>query len=130
MCTANILFVPDASNSPDERTNFSVVPSEHTAALTVLCRDGGVASRLEPRGFASLEHLAKLTLDGCRLEEIPDGAFWGLTKLRTLKVCTVKAKLTNAFETTSISIADSDKEWVPPEGVEQCLPGTRVFGGA
>ncbi len=76
-----------AINSADEKTDFAVIPSSHTTALTVRCRDS-VLSRLDPDGFRSLVHLRKLTLDGCSLREIPARAFWGLKNLRSLTVRT------------------------------------------
>ncbi len=74
-----------AINSAREQTNFSVVPSEHTYGLTVKCLDPA-PGRLEPAGFAGLRHLRKLRLEGCHLSDLPDRAFWGLDKLRSLKV--------------------------------------------
>ena len=74
-----------AINSAREQTNFSVVPSEHTYGLTVKCLDPA-PGRLEPAGFAGLRHLRKLRLEGCHLSDLPDRAFWGLDKLRNLKV--------------------------------------------
>jgi hypothetical protein len=55
-----------AINSVDEKTNFSVIPSEHTLALTVKCREPTL-SQLEADGFRSLKHLKRLTIDGCNL---------------------------------------------------------------
>lgn len=79
-----------AINSAEEKTNFSVVPSEHTLSLTVRCREPSL-SRLEADGFRSLQHLKKLTLDGCHLRAIPPRAFYGLDKLRSLTVKTRNA---------------------------------------
>ena len=39
-----------AINSEYEATNFSVIPGEHTAGLTVRCSDTLAASHLEPQG--------------------------------------------------------------------------------
>ena len=36
-------------------------------------------------------HLRKLVLDGCHLREIPERAFWGLRKLRSLTITTRNA---------------------------------------
>jgi hypothetical protein len=83
-----------AINSAEEKTDFSVIPSAHTVALTVKCRDS-VLSRLEADGFRSLAHVRKLTLDGCHLREIPSRAFWGLTKLRSLTIKTRNAGVLN-----------------------------------
>ena len=79
-----------AINSADEKTNFSVVPHEHTLGLTVRCRQSALSS-LEPDGFRSLKHLKKLTLDGCHLRSLPGRAFRGLEQLRSLTVKTRNA---------------------------------------
>ena len=79
-----------AINSIDEKTNFSVVPSDHTLSLTVKCREPTL-SQLEADGFRSLRHLKRLVLDGCNLKLIPSRAFWGLDKLESLTVWTRQA---------------------------------------
>jgi Leucine-rich repeat (LRR) protein len=79
-----------AINSADEKTNFSVVPADHTLSLTVKCRDPTL-SQLEADGLRSLSHLKSLTLDGCHLRSIPARAFWGLTNLVSLTVLTRNA---------------------------------------
>ena len=75
-----------AINSDAERTNFSVIPAEHTVSLTVTCADDVVPSQLEPEGFRSLVWLEELGLERCNLDLLPPRAFVGLTRLRTLKV--------------------------------------------
>ena len=94
-----------AINSADERTNFSVVPSEHTLALTVRCRDSTL-SQLEAEGFKSLRHLKRLTLDGCHLRSIPARAFWGLTKLRTLSIKTRNAGVLSISSDAFLGLED------------------------
>ena len=79
-----------AINSDAEKTNFSVLPSEHTKSLTVKCRDP-ILSQLEADGLRSLRHLKSLTLDGCHLRSIPSRAFGGLTNLVSLTVVTRNA---------------------------------------
>ena len=79
-----------AINSDAEKTNFSVLPSEHTKSLTVKCRDP-ILSQLEADGLRSLRHLKSLTLDGCHLRSIPSRAFRGLTNLVSLTVVTRNA---------------------------------------
>jgi hypothetical protein len=74
-----------AINSEAERTNFSVIPAEHTVSLTVRCADDVARSTLEPNGFRSLVWLEELGLEQCNLDLIPPRAFVGLTRLRTLK---------------------------------------------
>lgn len=75
-----------AINSDSEKTNFSVVPAEHTVSLTVRCTDKSSVSYLEPRGFRSLVWLEELALEDCNLDSIPDRAFQGLTKLKSLTI--------------------------------------------
>ena len=75
-----------AINSQAEKTNFSMVPAQHTASLTVRCTDKISVSYLEPRGFRSLVWLEELSIEDCNLETIPDRAFQGLTKLRSLSI--------------------------------------------
>ena len=53
----------NAINSDLEKTNFSVIPSDLTRKLTVVCaNDFYRVSRLEPASFASLTQLRELTL--------------------------------------------------------------------
>ena len=75
-----------AINSHAERTNFSVIPAEHTVALTVVCTDTVSVSRLEPNSFRSLVWLEELNILDCNFQEIPDRAFLGLTRLRSLNI--------------------------------------------
>jgi hypothetical protein len=75
-----------AINSQAERTNFGVIPSELTVGLTVRCSDGQSLSELDPEGFRSLVWLEELQLRDCRLDRIPDRAFLGLTRLKSLTV--------------------------------------------
>ena len=79
-----------AINSAEEKTNFSVLPSQHTKSLTVRCREPTL-SQLEENGLAHLNHLEKLTLDNCHFRSIPSRAFWGLTTLKSLKIQTRNA---------------------------------------
>jgi hypothetical protein len=57
-----------AINSNMEKTNFSVIPSDLTRKLTVVCSDTMAISRLEPRSFATLNNLEELIIDGCLFE--------------------------------------------------------------
>lgn len=75
-----------AINSQAERTNFGVIPSELTVGLTVRCSDGQSLSELDPEGFRSLVWLEELQLRDCRIDRIPDRAFLGLTRLKSLTV--------------------------------------------
>jgi len=70
-------------NSKLERTNFSVIPSESTRGLQILCEENSLG-RLEPDGFSSLALLEELEIRNCALESIPARAFNGLPSLRRL----------------------------------------------
>ena len=74
-------------NSRLERTNFSVIPSESTRGLRILCTEPHLGS-LEPSGFSSLNLLEDLVIDGCALESVPSDAFQGLVSLKRLTVST------------------------------------------
>ena len=75
-----------AINSHAERTNFSVIPADHTVALTVICTDTLSVSQLEPNSFRSLVWLEELSIIDCNFQEIPDRVFLGLTRLRSLNI--------------------------------------------
>ena len=75
-----------AINSDAEKTNFSVIPAEHTLSLTVKCSDKTSRSQLEPRGFRSLLWLEELSIKNCNIDRIPDRAFLGLTRLKSLNI--------------------------------------------
>jgi Leucine-rich repeat (LRR) protein len=94
-----------AINSANEKTNFSVVPNDHTLSLTVKCRDSALSS-LDPMGFISLKHLKRLTLEGCHLRAIPAQAFFGLTKLRTLNIKTRNAGVLSVSSDAFLGLED------------------------
>ena len=75
-----------AINSHAERTNFSVIPADHTVALTVICTDTISVSQLEPNSFRSLVWLEELSIIDCNFQEIPDRVFLGLTRLKSLNI--------------------------------------------
>ena len=87
-----------AINSAAEKTNFSVIPADHTLGLTVKCSDVGYHSKLEPEGFKSLVWLEELAIVGCRIDKIPDNAFLGLTRLKGL---TIKSESAGVLSLTS-----------------------------
>ena len=74
-------------NSRLERTNFSVIPSEATRGLKIVCTEPHLGS-LEPAGFSSLHLLEELVIEGCALDTLPSDAFRGLVSLRRLAVST------------------------------------------
>ena len=79
-----------AINSNQEKTNFSVIPSQLTRKLTVVCRDSLAISRLEPRSFSTLTSLEELTIDGCLFEHFPALVFEGLERLKKLTINTAR----------------------------------------
>ena len=77
-----------AINSAEEKTNFSVIPSQHTIKLTVICQHSQIISNLEADGFRSLQHLRHLVIQQCNFQSIPPRSFWGLTDLESLSIKT------------------------------------------
>lgn len=76
-------------NSEFDNTNFSVIPSEHTVGLHVLCDDGIMAkSNLKPQSFAHLTRLQELSVQYCKLSKFNKEVLDGLDHLRNLTVRT------------------------------------------
>ena len=76
-------------NSEFDTTNFSVIPSEHTASLSILCDDEIMAkSKLEPKCFTHLLRLKELTLEYCKFAKFNQEVLDGLTDLRNLTLRT------------------------------------------
>ena len=75
-------------NSRLERTNFSVIPSDSTVGLKIVCTEDYVGS-LESAGFSSLDQLQELVIENCALQHIAADAFLGLASLRSLSVSSV-----------------------------------------
>uniref|UniRef100_A0A0P5S831 Toll receptor 13 n=1 Tax=Daphnia magna TaxID=35525 RepID=A0A0P5S831_9CRUS len=74
-------------NSQFDQTNFSVVPREHTASLTIECSDSLLyQSFLHPHSFSHLHHLRQLAIDYCKLGQLARGVFHGLRDLRSLAI--------------------------------------------
>uniref|UniRef100_A0A1B0F9C3 TIR domain-containing protein n=1 Tax=Glossina morsitans morsitans TaxID=37546 RepID=A0A1B0F9C3_GLOMM len=85
MLTCNLRTV----NSEFDTTNFSVIPSEHTVGLHVLCNDEIMAkSSLEPQSFAHLQRLQQLSIQYCKLSKFNQHVLDGLSQLRNLTVRT------------------------------------------
>uniref|UniRef100_A0A1I8PD85 TIR domain-containing protein n=1 Tax=Stomoxys calcitrans TaxID=35570 RepID=A0A1I8PD85_STOCA len=85
MLTCNLRTV----NSEFDTTNFSVIPSEHTVGLHVLCNDEIMAkSSLEPQSFAHLQRLQELSIKYCKLSKFNRNVLDGLSQLRNLTVRT------------------------------------------
>lgn len=76
-------------NSEFDTTNFSVIPSEHTISLTILCNDTIMAkSALEPKSFQHLVRLRDLTIDHCKFAKFGQDVMVGLNDLRNLTIRT------------------------------------------
>ncbi|KAM7354955.1 toll-like receptor 6 [Cochliomyia hominivorax] len=85
MLTCNLRTV----NSEFDTTNFSVIPSEHTVGLHVLCNDEIMAkSSLEPQSFAHLQRLQELSVQFCKLSKFNRHVLDGLNNLRNLTIRT------------------------------------------
>ena len=87
-----------AINSAEEKTNFSVIPSQHTTKLTVICQQSQIISNLEADGFRSLQHLRHLVIHQCNFQSIPPRSFWGLKDLESLSIKTPKISHLNRIE--------------------------------
>ncbi|XP_031632751.1 toll-like receptor 6 [Contarinia nasturtii] len=76
-------------NSEFDTTNFSVIPSEHTISLTILCNDTIMAkSALEPRSFQHIARLKDLTIEHCKFAKLGQEVLLGLNDLRNLTIRT------------------------------------------
>lgn len=76
-------------NSEFDTTNFSVIPSEHTVSLTIMCNSTiMVKSTLESRSFAHLTRLRELSLEHCKVAKFNKYVLYGLNDLRNLSIRT------------------------------------------
>lgn len=76
-------------NSEFDTTNFSVIPSENTVSLTVLCNDEIMTkSSLDPKSFIHLARLKELTLEFCKFGKLSQEVLFGLNDLRNLSIRT------------------------------------------
>ncbi|CAD7081483.1 unnamed protein product [Hermetia illucens] len=76
-------------NSEFDTTNFSVIPAEHTASLTVICNDEIMAkSSLEARSFVHLMKLKELSLEYCKIAKFSQDVLFGLNDLRNFTLRT------------------------------------------
>ncbi|XP_034253236.1 toll-like receptor 6, partial [Thrips palmi] len=97
-------------NSEFDKTNFSVIPSEHTTSLRIECSDALMSrSSLDDRGFSHLVRLRELILESCKLAKWPRGVLSGLWDLRNLTVNTRNTDWTDM----SLELAAGSFEAVP-----------------
>lgn len=76
-------------NSELEHTNFSVIQPQHTALLRIECSDAlFFQSSLSTDSFKPLVELRELSIEYCKLGNLPSGAFRGLRNLRRLSLRT------------------------------------------
>ncbi len=120
-----------AINSDTERTNFSVIPSKGTSALTVRCSDTSAHSALEAAAFADLSELRELAIVGCRLAFVPRGAFLGLEKLEKLVITTSanqdEEELLDVSPQLLLGSSSSSPSLTVEEGAFSGLPSLRVL---
>ncbi|XP_058834708.1 toll-like receptor 6 [Topomyia yanbarensis] len=76
-------------NSEFDNTNFSVIPSEHTASLAVICNEAIMArSKLQAKSFAHLLRLKSLSMEYCKIAKFENGVLEGLNDLRNFSLRT------------------------------------------
>lgn len=76
-------------NSEFDNTNFSVIPSEHTTSLRIVCNPKIMSkSSLEDGSFSHLIKLRELELENCKLGKWSEEILGGLRDLRNLSVRT------------------------------------------
>ncbi|XP_041781629.1 toll-like receptor 6 [Anopheles merus] len=76
-------------NSEFDNTNFSVIPAEHTAALSILCNEAIMArSKLLPNSFVHLARLKALSLEFCKIAKFSATVLAGLGDLRNFTLRT------------------------------------------
>ncbi|XP_058466642.1 toll-like receptor 6 [Malaya genurostris] len=76
-------------NSEFDNTNFSVIPSEHTASLAVICNEAIMArSKLQAKSFSHLLRLKSLSLEFCKIAKFENDVLEGLNDLRNFSLRT------------------------------------------
>ena len=68
--------------------NFSLIQSEHTISLVVICDESQIESHLENGSLSHLRFLKSLEIENCKLRHLSGGALNGLQQLRNLTVRT------------------------------------------
>ena len=72
----------------EEERNNTVISAGRAKALRVECSQEFLESDLRPNHFGNLPKLENLTIEGCKIKEIPQFAFSGLKGLGHLVVNT------------------------------------------
>ena len=76
-------------NSEYDQTDFSVIPSAGTVSLAIHCAESiPHPSQLLPHSFQHLTQLEALSIEHCKLGNIPSESFHGLGQLQNLSLAT------------------------------------------
>ncbi|KAG8189464.1 hypothetical protein JTE90_018117 [Oedothorax gibbosus] len=70
-------------------TNFSIIQSTHTTALTVQCGPHFLESSMAPKSLSHLRHLKDLRIKQCKMRILPEDVFFGLSDLKNLTIHTM-----------------------------------------
>lgn len=70
-------------------TNFSVIQSEHTTILTVVCDSIFFESTMAPKAMSHLRSLKALHIKQCKMRALPEDTFSGLSELKNLTIRTM-----------------------------------------
>lgn len=68
--------------------NFSLIQSEHTHSLSVICDDSLFESRLDNGSLSHLQYLKSLIIENCKLPDLKSSALLGLDQLKNLTIRT------------------------------------------
>ncbi|CAB3375491.1 Hypothetical predicted protein [Cloeon dipterum] len=113
-------------NSEFDRTNFSVIPAEHTTSLDVRCDpEVDLKSTLPEDAFAHLVRLRELLVVDCKLATWPSSVLLGLADLRNLTVRTgnlkwpleLKADAFRSIRQLEKLTLSENNLWTLPEGL-------------
>lgn len=76
-------------NSEYDTTNFTVIPADNTASLTILCDSQLIIkSKLYPKSFSHLKYLKQLSIEYCKIDKLNESIFVGLDYLKNLTIRT------------------------------------------
>lgn len=92
-------------NSEFETTNFSVIPSEHTVSLTIVCDNEIMArSTFRPNSFVHLTRLRELVIVNCKVDKFAQEILFGLNQLQNLTVQSKNFNLNLVVEANAFSL--------------------------
>ena len=83
ICRLRTINGPQSSEQP---TNFSLIQAARTASLRLLCDDLLIASAISNNSFHHLGELKQLSIERCKLGELPGSVFSGLAQLKQLTI--------------------------------------------